>query len=360
MKPTIKFIIILLFLQYGLSFQISAQVNTIGTFVSAGTEDGEKLIKGYLTPYLNAFGASMTGGWYNTAKSHKLGGFDLTVTLNTAIVPNGSKSFDVDGLGLTNLTRVAGSEAKSPTIAGNKDQGPMMQYNLNGYTNNAFELPKGTGNLYIPTPMLQMGIGLIKETEIIGRYMPTFSISGSKIGMWGIGIKHSVSQWIPVLKKVPVLHVSIVGGYTRLKSNVAIAVDPSDIGANGLALDPTINNQTWNDQQMKLETGSLTANLVISADLSVVSFYGGVGFASTYTNLKLQGNYPMITIDNDIPTVMASKDPIDIKVKNQDGGVTKPRYNLGMRLKLAIITIHFDYTRANYNVITAGLGISFR
>jgi hypothetical protein len=50
----------------------------------------------------------MTGGWYNTAKPHKLGGFDLTVTLNTASVPNGSKTFDVDELGLSNLNRVSG------------------------------------------------------------------------------------------------------------------------------------------------------------------------------------------------------------------------------------------------------------
>jgi hypothetical protein len=58
--------------------------------------------------------------------------------------------------------------------------------------------------------------------------------------------------------------------------------------------------------------------------------------------------------------VYSQNNPIDIKVKNQDGGITKARYNLGMRLKLAIITIHFDYTHANYNVLTAGLGISFR
>jgi hypothetical protein len=84
---------------------------------------------------------------------------------------------------------------------------------------------------------------------------------------------------------------------------------------------------------MKLVIGSFTGNLLISADLPIVCFYGGVGFAVTKTNLKLEGNYPTIIINNASPTVNAIKDPIDIKIKNQDGGVTKPRLNAGMRLK---------------------------
>ena len=36
------------------------------------------------------------------------------------------------------------------------------------------------------------------------------------------------------------------------------------------------------------------------------------------------------------------------------------RANIGFRLKLAVVTIHVDYTRAQYNVLSTGLGISFR
>jgi hypothetical protein len=36
------------------------------------------------------------------------------------------------------------------------------------------------------------------------------------------------------------------------------------------------------------------------------------------------------------------------------------RANIGFRIKLAIVTIHADYTRAQYNVLTTGLGFSFR
>jgi len=63
----------------------------------------------------------------------------------------------------------------------------------------------------------------------------------------------------------------------------------------------------------------------------------------------------VIVTDDDVVT-----DPFDIEIKNQDGGTTKPRINVGMRFKFTIITLHVDYTYANYSVATAGLGISFR
>ncbi|NJK97730.1 MAG: hypothetical protein HC905_24995 [Bacteroidales bacterium] len=113
---------------------------------------------------------------------------------------------------------------------------------------------------------------------------------------------------------------------------------------------------------------SFTGNILASFDFPVIAVYAGVGISSTNTNLKLTGDYPMATIEtsgintgkivvkdeNKIPN------PIDIEMKSMDGSKTKPRLNGGVRFKFAIITLHFDYTYANYSVATAGLGISFR
>ena len=41
-------------------------------------------------------------------------------------------------------------------------------------------------------------------------------------------------------------------------------------------------------------------------------------------------------------------------------GTTIPRYNIGARLKFAVVTFHVDYTYASYSMVTAGIGISFR
>lgn len=341
-----------------LSINLQAQVSEFGNFVAAGPEDAEKLFEGYLSPFLNGFGASMTGGWYNTAKPHELGGFDITFTLNAAVAAPEVRTFNVDALELTNLARVEGEENISQTIAGSKDDGPYMRYNYTGFSDTAFRLPPGTGIHYVPSPMISAAVGLVYGTEIMGRYLPNIGNSTAKIGFWGVGLKHDIKQWIPGLKKLPVLNISVMGGYTKLNANVKLDVDDYTIGLGGYYPgDPAV----WENQNLEWYSSSFTGNLLISADLPVVCFYGGVGFATTKTTLKTAGNYPMLSFDSsNMPTVIAVKDPVDFEVKNQDGGITKPRLNIGMRLKFGIFTLQFDYTRANYNVMTAGLGFSFR
>ena len=51
---------------------------------------------------------------------------------------------------------------------------------------------------------------------------------------------------------------------------------------------------------------------------------------------------------------------VSLEIENNDGKPTKPRINVGMRLKLGPVTIHGDYTYAHYSNVTAGLGICFR
>ncbi len=188
--------------------------------------------------------------------------------------------------------------------------------------------------------------------------MPNIKYKGNELGFWGLGGKHDIKQWIPGLKKLPVLQLSVMYGYTRLHTVVDINVEPGDINADAL---PGATDSNWDNQQMTMLTQCHTANLVVSANLPVVCFYGGMGFVTTKTNLKFEGDYPAVYIDNSLnPYVEVLTDPIDMEIKNQDGGLTKPRFNAGVRFKLAFITLHFDYSWANYSVMTAGLGFSFR
>ncbi|MEL7003540.1 MAG: DUF6588 family protein, partial [Bacteroidota bacterium] len=48
-------------------------------------------------------------------------------------------------------------------------------------------------------------------------------------------------------------------------------------------------------------------------------------------------------------------DPVNIEVSA--GG---PRITAGMRLKLAIFTLHADYTLQEYNTLSVGFGFNFR
>jgi hypothetical protein len=133
-----------------------------------------------------------------------------------------------------------------------------------------------------------------------------------------------------------------------------------------------VDNSTidWdnNEQKLDLDIQGQTVNLLIGANFPVVALYGGAGVSITKTNLAMLGYYPIpgLNVDDPINPFLeitdqsAEKDPINIEIKNSDGSTTKPRLNAGIRFKFSVITIHADYTWANYSVLTAGLGISFR
>lgn len=331
-----------------------AQVNQIGTLASAGA-DATTLYSAYLAPYFNAVGAGLSGGWYNTAKPHKPLGFDLTFSANVAIVPTSDRTFDVSSLNLSQMEPADQNNTVSPTVAGKNSEGVSMVYQQ--LTQAGFSMPKGTGNPFVPVPMIQLGLGIFKGTELMGRYMPQLGYKDFKSSLWGIGIKHNIDQWIPVIKRVPVFNFSVMGGYTVFQSKVGVDITPESVGA------VDISGADWTNQSVNMEVRNFTANLLLSFNFPVVCLYGGAGFSNTRSSLKTVGNYPIPEFDEpnlqmvvDAPTV----DPIDIDIKNNDGSVTKPRLNAGLRLKFAVITLHFDYTYAYYNVVSAGLGISVR
>jgi len=257
----------------------------------------------------------------------------------------------------------------APTFSGEKVIGPRMTYEQDVLGTPveflSYDHPKGTGIGWLPSPMINAGIGLPKGFEIIGRYMPTVNYQDIvKAGLWGIGVKHDIGQWIPFVKRVPVLHFTLMYGYTNLNVNASLtSVTPALIGA----IDNT-SNISWDDQNFDLLTQGHTANFLVGANLPVVAFYGGVGISITQTNLKMNGYFPIPSLNLDDPQNpftevtdnSAQKDPIDVEIKNSDGSVTTPRFNAGMRFKFAVITLHFDYTYANYSVATVGLGFSFR
>lgn len=337
---------------------VRAQVGDIGALIAAGSADAELLLQPYISPAVNAFGAALGGGWYNTAKPHQLGGFDITITLNAGIIPKKYETFTIDNDALSLLQLNDPADNVTPTIAGAEESGPQINYYLGdgAYTDPAFNMPQGLDVRFIPTPMIQAGIGLIKGTELMVRYFPNIKIKGNEIGLWGLGGKHDIKQWIPGLKNVPVLNISLMYGYTRLHAYLPLSVEPEDIEAGSL---PGADASEWENQELKLITRTHTANLLVSADLPVVTFYGGVGFVTTKTNLKLEGEYPVVSYEG-TASVEPVADPIDMEITNEDGSKTKPRLNAGVRFKLAVITLHFDYSWANYSVLTAGLGVSIR
>lgn len=348
----------------------SAQLKEVD-FIKGGLNDAEILFTEYLAPWANAFGANLNGGWYNTAKPHKLGGFDVTFTVNAAWAPPSAKTMDLNSLGLeATVLPTTGGSTVAPTIAGKQmDERPMLSYTLdnpaspgNQITLAEYEVANGTGWNLVPVPMAQASVGLPFGTEITGRFLPNLKIgSAGNINLWGIGLKHDIFQHIPVLKKLPVLNVSAQGGFTKMNTKANVNFEP-----DSYALNLVTDNQIFNGQKIEMDVTAWTVNLVASQNLPVITFYEGIGYSNTNTKVLLAGNYPISRLETDpgndyfgqvvVTDDDVIEDPLDMEINNSKD----LRLNIGFRIKLGVLTIHGDYTKANYSLVTAGLGISFR
>jgi hypothetical protein len=294
----------------------------LSSFGQNATEDGKKLIKAYISPLGNSLGAALNNGWYNTAKPHKLGGFDITLTANIVMIPNNSKIFNITE---SNENTFSGGE--TPTILGSGDGVQVT------YSGESSDMPKGLNIPIIPLPMLQGGIGLIKGTELDFRYMPELKIgSAGKVGLFGVGLKHDILQWLPIVDKIPI-DLSIQAGYTKLSSEIKL-------------IDPTASVSP----QANLDVSATTVNLILSKKLLIFTPYLGLGYNSTQTTFNVKGNYNLAGLAIDVSDL----------TKIDFGSTNNFRANIGFRFNITVLALQANYTFSEYPTATIGAGISLR
>jgi hypothetical protein len=325
------------------------------------------LLQEYLKPYANILGSDLSAGWYNTAKPHSLGGLDVTATVSWAKAPVAALSYDLGALTL-NGTVDGGPSTIAPTVAGEQEIRPVISYtetvdlgggNIQEIEYSRFTAPNGTGVDFIPLPMAQLTVGLPFGTDVSARFVPTVGYQDyGEIGLWGVGGKHSISQWLPFIKKITFLDVSIQGGYTKVNSSVHVLVEPQSL----VEVD-NYPGYDWDDQFITQKVEGWTVNLIASQTLPVISFYEGIGYASSMVELLMEGHYPIHTVilDETSPdfgkvTYEILENPIELRYEN----FNNLRVNVGVRIKLGVFTLHYDFTHTLYATQSVGIGISFR
>src|SRR5690606_10037309 len=111
---------------------------------------------------------------------------------------------------------------KIATVFG-PDYTPRFSY-TDQVTNETFEfdgppglaLEEETGvTSFVPVPMIQLGIGIVKNTDLKIRLIPTQETDDFSFKMFGIGVMHDVKQYIPGIKMLP-FDLSVFVGYTDL------------------------------------------------------------------------------------------------------------------------------------------------
>ncbi|MEX2232214.1 MAG: DUF6588 family protein [Cyclobacteriaceae bacterium] len=305
-------------------------------------DDGRKLISAYVAPFMHSVSLSMNQGWYNTAKAHKPAGIDLTITFNAMTIPKSDLFFDATKLGLTvvELDQTSQDYPMTPTVFGPDNQ-PIFSYtDETTGLKQTYEGPGGIdleGNIgmnMVPVPIANLGIGLVKGTDIKLRFTPTINLGDdSSLKLFGIGIMHDVKQWIPGIKLLP-FDLSGFVGYTKFK------------------METYFDKENNPDQRGLFEMNATTIQGLISKQFSVLTLYGGLGYNIAKSNLAMKGTYD---INDDGQVGNNETDPLDLKFS-----ASGFRTTAGFRLKLAVLTIHADYTLQKYKCLTAGIGISVR
>ena len=309
--------------------------------IKGGREDANYLAKGYVSPMLKAIGAGLNQGWYNTAKPHKIGGVDLTVNVSMVSIPTSEGFSRVDNSQLKTITLVSPSNGQVPTFVGPETPAPTYRNNATGLS---FSGLGGAGSIdvgplklkigKIPVPMAQLGIGLPKGFDLKVRFVPTLNLGNQgKFSMFGVGVMHDIKQYIPGIKNLP-FDLSGFVGFTKMKLDAGL-------------------DSSKPDQRAVFDASATTIQGVISKKIAVLTVYAGLGYNIAKTNLAIKGTY---SFENAAPlpsTVV--KDPV-----NLDATASGPRVTGGMRLKLAVITFHADYTLQKYKTLTVGFGISVR
>ncbi len=360
----------------------------ISSIFKAGLVDMNTLGNGYLKPAGNSFSAGLGSNWYNSAKVHKTWGFDLTVGAGVVLVPLSDQNFDVTHM--MNVRPTNSVVTQAPTFAGKKDGGiglDIMQphYLSNGNVNpfwqngtgkiTSFNSPGGVSK-YIPTASVQFTLGLPYINDVSVRFIPTVNVKGVGASLWGVGIKHNIKQWIPVVKDLP-FDAAVVLAYSKFSLNYAFAdnsITPDKlVGNDGTTFSPDPNSSDYSKQAIKLIATAKTANIVFSKKLAFITPYIGFGITSTTFDVSETGNFPTLgdpkTINAggvEVPVLNSNGKPI-MQIKNYidplkiSSNEVMPNTTIGLRFKfLWILSVHAQYAIQKYPLASVGVGLTFR
>lgn len=334
-----------------------AQTNVV-EFLKGGKADANKLFQVYLEPYAFALGDGLNNGWYSSAETHKLFGFDLTVTLSAIQIPDESKTYDISKLGLKNISVESGGNI-APTIAGANTSGPkMVAKDDKGNKIASFSMPNGAGLDMVPVPMIQLGFGLIPHTDLIGRFVPEMKYDNEgdemKLGFWGAGVKHNFMEWMPGLKTLP-FDAALFGSYSQVSADSELSFSPADYGDQNL----TVTFTSGADQFLKLNTTTIKYGLILSKKIGVLTVFGGLGQSSSETTIDLIGKFPVVTTAQGGGLVITNEDalidPIALQFETKNISI-----DAGLRLKVAFLSIFGSYNKAQYTSYNVGLSLGAR
>ncbi|MBU0713422.1 hypothetical protein KJ762_05845 [bacterium] len=334
--------------------------------------------KSYLQPLVTGYGSAMNAGLFNTARTHKMLGFDISFKTGIGIVPTGEQStYNFDISALDNIPVTVGdytldldpsqlfSNTETPTILGGKakpfevDQMyiesiifDQARANIINQTPNqtdawyddqaqaavdamsdeisdvvddvaissipgikSIDALKNLDNIIFPFPIIQASIGLPMGIEPSIRLIPAISIPGDVGDALGEISAFGAGLKIDLVQFIP------------------IPLFPVDIAAQAY-----YQNFKMGDI---LSSNNVNFNIHASKKLLMFTPYVGIGVDNT----SFTASYD---------TGDGEKQDFTIK------GDNKLRTTVGLNIKLLVLQINAEYAMGEYNSAAIGVGFTLR
>lgn len=319
-----------------------AQLGDIDRVLEGGVEDANLLLTKYAEPLARGFGAGLNSGWISAPAPHKPLGFHLRVGASVAMVPGSDRAFRITDEELSTLRVVNPEIGESPTASGVDDAATYIfetveRHPVTGEALARFEMPSGIGAPYVPAPEIQLGVGLVRNTSLMLRFVPSLAFEEfGSVGMFGAGAQHGLNQWIPGGDLLPV-DLAVQLGYTHFGMNLNL----NESGGQGSS-----------DQELDWDASAFTMNVIAGRSLPFISGYAGLGWERSSSDIALKGTYEIESSEG----TEQIKDPIALNFNGANG----LHALAGMRLRLFVLTINAEYTLARYPSFNAGVGFSLR
>ena len=327
-----------------LSTIIAKAQNDLDVLLAAGVDDAQRFANDYLAPGTNGLMYSMNANWFNTADAKPLGGFEISLIANAATVGSENKSFLMNTDLYNNVSFVQGGNPQLvSTVLGENNPDIIVELTYDdpifGQQTEEITLPNGIGSTSVnmlPTAFVQGAVGLVKGTELKARFIPKIKTDEVSLNMYGVGLQHEFTKWLPADKLSPVAISGLVA-YTHLDATYDLT---NSLGVSG------------ENQRLESSTSTWLFQLIASTKLPVINFYGGLGYIKGTADSDLLGTY---RVSNGIITSENIIDPFS--VSSEVSGV---RATLGTKLKLGFFRLNAEYHLAEFNAFSVGVNFGFR
>ena len=232
----------------------------------------------YSEPAAQASVMQSSAGWYNSATS--LGKFKVTVGLhaNGLVFPSDKETFNISNSELLNL-RIRDAEMTTlPTTLGG-GQNVFFDFEIEGeeFEFQAFE---GINTGFIAYPFLQAAVGLWQETELILRYSPSVNIDKSNYSIYGVGVKHNLSQYF--FKENRPVELAFLTSYSLFDLNLFF--NPYELRSSDNAQPLAVINGSLVDAHAVL------FQLIASKNCNKWTFSSGLAYNRSWIDYKLTGD----------------------------------------------------------------------